>query len=238
MLFGIVDACFIPAVGAMPARLVPAHELTRLQAWRITGLRIANTAGSALGAVLLMAGSAWAFAALAALFAASVLLLRTIRARPSDAAAQAPHADVAGSGWRAVRRLRILPLVLGTALSELPFSGPIAAAVVLLVQDRGWPPAAAGAVLAGFSIGGLATSLLLSVLPRTGGGAAGGNSCAVTAARLLIFASPPDAGVALIADVAGLAAFFAAAAGILAASGALLAVTRFGPAGALAPARM
>ncbi|MDR2999420.1 MAG: MFS transporter, partial [Microbacterium sp.] len=123
VLFGIVDACFIPAVGAMPARLVPQQELPRLQAWRITGLRIANTVGPALGAVLLLAGTAAAFGALALLFAASVLLLRTIR--PQPAATVPSESESEGSGWRTVRRLRIVPLVVGTALSELPFSGPV-----------------------------------------------------------------------------------------------------------------
>lgn len=289
VVFGIVDACFIPAVGAMPARLVAPQDLTRLQAWRITGLRIANTAGPALGAVLLLAGSAVAFGALAVLFAASVLLLRTIRARPSDAASAASTASetTTESGWQTVRRLRIVPLVIGTALSELPFSGPVAAAIVLLVQDRGWPAAAAGAVLAAFSIGGLATSLLLSVLPRVGGRAAVLLSVASTAALLLVFGSAPGpvpavlcgagmgvtsgvtmvlcqgqvqqstppamlgrvtavltlltlglsplayAGVGVIADVAGLPVFFTAAAVIVAASGALLAVARFGRTGAV-----
>ncbi|MFC4139180.1 MULTISPECIES: MFS transporter [unclassified Microbacterium] len=289
VIFGVVDACFIPAVGAMPARLVEPEDLTRLQAWRITGLRIANTVGPALGALLLLAGSAVAFAALGALFATSVLLLRTIRPRTAGTAAE--RVETTGSGWQTVRRLRIVPLVMGTALSELPFSGPVAAAIILLVQDRGWPAATAGAVLAAFSIGGLVTSLALSALPRAGGRATVLASVAVTAALLLVFGAsaevaaavlcgagmgvssgvtmvlcqgqvqqqtPPAmlgrvtavltlltlglsplayAGVALIADVAGLAAFFAAAAAIVAASGALLVIARFGPAGAHAPAR-
>lgn len=291
IVFGIVDACFIPAVGAMPARLVPAHDLTRLQAWRITGLRIANTAGPALGAALLLAGSAVAFGALAVLFAASVVLLRMIRARPIDAAAQAPNDRATGSGWHAVRQLRIMPLVVGTALSELPFSGPIAAAIVLFVQDRDWSAAAAGAVLAGFSIGGLVTSALLAVIPHTGGRAAVLTSITMTTTLLLLFTTAPGvlaavlcaaamgissgvtmvlcqgqvqsttppallgrvtavltlltlglsplayAGVGMIADFAGLPVFFAAAAAVVAASGVLLAVSRFGPADRPAPAR-
>ncbi|MGH8967945.1 MAG: MFS transporter, partial [Actinomycetes bacterium] len=51
--FGMVDACFIPAVGAMPPRLVSAEMLPRLQAWRLTGLRVGNAVGPALGAVLI-----------------------------------------------------------------------------------------------------------------------------------------------------------------------------------------
>lgn len=190
VLFGIGDACFVPAVGAMPARLVPQQELTRLQAWRITGLRIANTVGPALGAVLLLAGSAVAFGPLAALFAGSVLLLRTIRPRPALAAPR--DVGTQGSGWQTVRRLRIVPLVIGTALSELPFSGPVAAGMVLFVQERGWPAAAAGAVLAAFSIGGLGTSVLLSILPRAGGRATVLVSVLATGALLLVFGAVPN----------------------------------------------
>ncbi|MFE6733837.1 MFS transporter [Microbacterium sp. NPDC057650] len=286
VVFGIVDACFIPAVGAMPARLVPQQDLTRLQAWRISGLRIANTVGPALGAVLLLAGTATAFGALAVIFAASVVLLRTIRPRPAVTVPKEDETRV--SGWQTVRRLRIVPLVIGTALSELPFSGPVAAGMVLLVQDRGWAPAAAGAVLAAFSIGGLATSVLLSILPRTGGRATVLLSVVATATLLLVFgiaqdmlsavlcgagmgitsgvtmvvcqgqvqqSTPPAmlgrvtavltllalglsplayAGVGLIAGAAGLPAFFTAAAAVVAISAALLAVARFGPAGASA----
>jgi hypothetical protein len=143
----------------------------------------------------------------------------------------------------------------------------------------------AGAVLAAFSIGGLATSVLLSVLARTGGRVAVLLSVAATAVLLLVFGSTPDvlsavlcgaamgitsgitmvicqgqvqqstppamlgrvtavltlltlglsplayAGVGLIADTAGLPAFFMAAAAIVAISAALLAVARFGTAG-------
>lgn len=198
VIFGIVDACFIPAVGAMPARLVPPHELTRLQAWRITGLRIANAVGPALGALLLLTGSAVAFAALAVLFAASVMLLRTIRQRSAGDGPAAVDEKAPGAAWRQVRRLRITPLAIGTALSELPFSGPVAAAIVLLVKERGWPAAVAGGVLAAFSLGGLATSAVLSATTRAGGRPLVLVSVAMTATLLIVFGSSADVRTALI----------------------------------------
>ena len=169
VIFGVVDACFLPAVGAMPARLVPPEELTRLQAWRITGLRVANAAGPVLGALLLVGGSAVAFGAVSLLFVASVILLRTIRPLAAGARGARVASAESGSGWREVRGLRITTLVIGTALSELPFSGPIAAAIILLAQGRGWPVSIAGGVLTAFSIGGLVTSVLLSMTTRAGG---------------------------------------------------------------------
>jgi len=202
VIFGIVDACFLPAVGAMPARLVPPEDLTRLQAWRITGLRVANAAGPVLGALLLVAGSAIAFGAVALLFVASVLLLRTIRPLPAGTRGAKIAAAESGSGWQEVKRLRLMTLVFGTALSELPFSGPIAAATVLLVQARGWPVGIAGGVLAVFSLGGLATSVLLSMTTRTGGRAVMLASVGATALLLVAFGACADPGAALLVGAA------------------------------------
>lgn len=198
VIFGVVDACFLPAVGAMPARLVPPEELTRLQAWRITGLRVANAAGPVLGALLLVGGSAVAFGAVALLFVASVILLRTIRPVAAGARGTRAASAKSGSGWREVRRLRITTLVIGTALSELPFSGPIAAAIILLVQGRGWPASIAGGVLAAFSVGGLATSVLLSMTTRAGGRTMTLASVGATALLLIAFGSSTDPGAAFL----------------------------------------
>ena len=193
VIFGIVDACFIPAVGAMPARLVAAEDLTRLQAWRLSGLRIGNAVGPLLGAVLLAAGGTAAFAVLAVLFLGSVLLLRGIRPRTASTTDDAPQPLASGSGWQTVRRLRIAPLVIGTALSELPFSGPVGVAMVLLAQERGWHPGLAGAMLTAFSLGGLAVSLLMSTLPAVGGRLTVLGSVAATAMLLLLFGMAADA---------------------------------------------
>ena len=96
-------------------------------------------------------------------------------------------------GWRTVRRLRIAPLVIGTALSELPFSGPMGVAMVLRAQERGWHPGMAGAMLTAFSLGGLAISLLMSALPRSGGRLTVLGSAAATAGLLLLFGMSADA---------------------------------------------
>lgn len=193
VIFGIVDACFIPAVGAMPARLVAAEDLTRLQAWRLSGLRIGNAVGPLLGAALLPAGGTAAFAVLAVLFLGSVLLLRGIRPRTVSTTDDALQPLASGSGWLTVRRLRIAPLVIGTALSELPFSGPVGVAMVLLAQERGWHPGLAGAMLTAFSLGGLAVSLLMSTLPAVGGRLTVLGSVATTAMLLLLFGISADA---------------------------------------------
>jgi len=163
--FGVVDACFIPAVGAMPVRLVPPEMLPRLQACRLTGLRAGNAVGPALGAVLVVLGIPAALASVSVLFAVSVVLLLTVRSRDHAPRGSADAAREPPLRLSQLRRQGLVPLVVGTALSELPFSGPVAVGVVLLAQERGWPVATAGAVLAAFSVGGIVVSVLLATLP-------------------------------------------------------------------------
>jgi hypothetical protein len=198
--FGVVDACFIPAVGAMPVRLVPPEALPRLQAWRLTGLRAGNAVGPALGAGLVVLGIPAALASVAVLFALSVVLLLTVRSRDRTARVAADAPPEPPLRLSQLRRQGLVPLVVGTALSELPFSGPVAIGVVLLAQERGWPVAAAGAVLAAFSVGGIVVSVLLATLPV----AAPGRlttlvALGATAPLLVLLGSTPDTAHAIVA---------------------------------------
>uniref|UniRef100_UPI003B3B9EB0 MFS transporter n=1 Tax=Pseudactinotalea sp. TaxID=1926260 RepID=UPI003B3B9EB0 len=170
VLFGIADAFFLPAIGAMPPRLVDREHLTRLQAWRIAGLRVSNTVGPLAGAAAITLGAPGAFAAIATLFAISVALLVTVRLHRAGSVPTAVAAGPASSsirfGWRQVRAHRLGRLLLATALSELPFSGPVSIGVVLLVQLRDWAPETVGIVLAAFSLAALLVTLLCAALPR------------------------------------------------------------------------
>ncbi|SDS06053.1 MFS transporter [Microlunatus soli] len=171
-IFGVIDAIFMPAVGAMPAGLVGPGDLKRLQAWRISGVRVSNIIGPTAGAVLISFGAAHAFAAIAVLFAVSVGLLVSVRLRPRADAAPAATQDsrrISRAGIRMtlarLRRHGLGRLVLVTALTDIPFSGPVLVGVILLVQERHWPATAAGGVLSAFSIGALITGLLCAVAP-------------------------------------------------------------------------
>ncbi len=63
LVFGAVDAVFLPAVGALPPYLVAAEHLARLQGMRITMARGAIVAGAPLGGAIVAAyGIAAAFA--------------------------------------------------------------------------------------------------------------------------------------------------------------------------------
>ncbi|MEW2043965.1 MFS transporter, partial [Streptomyces sp. NPDC005534] len=49
VVFGIVDAVFMPAVGALPARVTGRDQLARVQGMRGLAVRFANVAGAPLG---------------------------------------------------------------------------------------------------------------------------------------------------------------------------------------------
>ncbi|MEV8402841.1 MFS transporter [Streptomyces niveus] len=182
LVFGVVDALFLPAVGALPPRITAPGQLARVQGMRGLAARVATVTGGPLGGLLVaFGGSPAAFAVAGALFAVSLALLVAVRikALPVREAAEAP-AEATGAGpWRELtdglrhlRRHRVLgPLMLVIALSELGFVGPLNIGLVLLAQDRGWGAGGMGWIVAAFGVGAGAASLLLAVrghLPRAG----------------------------------------------------------------------
>ncbi len=58
VVFGTVDALFLPAVGALPARITGKDQLARVQGMRGLAVRFAAVVGAPLGL-----GSAWRSAA-------------------------------------------------------------------------------------------------------------------------------------------------------------------------------
>ncbi|WP_435133090.1 MFS transporter [Actinacidiphila sp. bgisy144] len=76
LVFGVVDALFLPAVGALPPRLVTGDQLVRLQGMRALAVRTGNIAGPPLGGLAMgLGGASTAFAVAGGLFALSVPLL-------------------------------------------------------------------------------------------------------------------------------------------------------------------
>ncbi|WDF37402.1 MFS transporter [Streptomyces sp. T12] len=178
LVFGTVDAVFMPAVGALPARVTTRDQLARVQGMRGLGIRFASVIGAPLGGLgVAVGGAAAAFGLAGLLIAVSVPLLISVRVRelPADdkAAAQAGTAWrdlVAGLGY--IRRHQVLaPLMLAIALGDLGFVGPLNVGLTLLADERGWGASGMGWVLAGFGVGAGAASLLLTVrgrLPHAG----------------------------------------------------------------------
>ncbi|MFI5937779.1 MFS transporter [Actinoplanes sp. NPDC051494] len=183
VVFGVLDALLLPAVGAMPARLVPADQLVRLQGMRMTVQRAGLVAGAPLAGYLVAhQGIAAAFGCTAVLLAVSVGTLAATRLLPAPATpdATAPQrltSDVA-DGLRYVRGHRLLPaLLLVSAVTEFAFTGPVNTGLPLLAAARGWGSAGVGWILGGFGLGAALIALALAVLgrlPRPGLCIAGG----------------------------------------------------------------
>ncbi|WP_405873759.1 MFS transporter [Streptomyces sp. NBC_00005] len=178
LVFGTVDAVFVPAVGALPARVTSRDQLARVQGMRGLAIRCASVVGAPLGGLGVAAGGAAAAFGLAGLLiAVSVPLLMSVRIRalPQDGTGTA-RATTAWRdlvvGLRYIRRHRVLaPLMLAIALGDLGFVGPLNVGLTLLADERGWGAAGMGWVLAGFGTGAGAVSLLLTVrgrLPHAG----------------------------------------------------------------------
>ncbi|WP_234369867.1 MFS transporter, partial [Streptomyces acidiscabies] len=73
VLFGVVDAAFLPAAGALPALIAPPGEFGRVQGLRGLSTRLANVLGGPLGGVgVALGGTAGAFGAAALLIASDI----------------------------------------------------------------------------------------------------------------------------------------------------------------------
>ncbi|MFI6643756.1 MFS transporter [Streptomyces sp. NPDC050504] len=205
LVFGAVDALFLPAVGALPPRITAPGQLARVQGLRGLAARAANVVGAPLGGLAVaVGGSASAFLAAGALFALSLGLLCAVRigplsadeARRPAASARAQLAD----GLRHIARHRVLaPLVAVIAVSELGFVGPLNIGLTLLADERDWGASGMGWIVAAFGTGAAAASLLLAVRGRIG--RAGLVLCAG-----LALGAPAVAALAFVPSVAAAAA--------------------------------
>ncbi|MFI6488092.1 MFS transporter [Streptomyces sp. NPDC050564] len=92
VVFGTVDAVFMPAVGALPARITSRDQLARVQGMRGLAIRCANVIGAPLGGLgVALGGAAAAFGLAGMLIAVSVPLLISVRMR------ELPAGDVDGA---------------------------------------------------------------------------------------------------------------------------------------------
>ncbi|MGW4734125.1 MFS transporter [Streptomyces shenzhenensis] len=96
LVFGAVDAVFMPAVGALPARITGQDQLARVQGMRGLSIRFASVVGAPLGGLgVALGGAAAAFGLAGLLIAASVPLLISVRFRALPADTTVPGRDAA-----------------------------------------------------------------------------------------------------------------------------------------------
>ncbi|GHA51419.1 MFS transporter [Streptomyces purpurascens] len=179
LLFGIVDAVFLPAASALPARITGRGQLARVHGMRGLATRLATVFGGPLGGLgIALGGTAGAFGLAALLIGVSLPVLWAVRVgRPASAAegVERPRGTALAElkdGLRHIAQDRVLrPLVLAMALADLGFVGPMNLGLTLLAREKGWGSAGMGWVLAGFGAGAGAASLLLALrgrVPRAG----------------------------------------------------------------------
>ncbi|MGW9449243.1 MFS transporter [Streptomyces sp. NPDC055632] len=179
LVFGVLDALFMPAVGALPPRIAARDQLARVQGMRGLGQRAGAVLGAPLGGLAVaLGGPGIAFAVAGLLFALSLPLLLGLRLSPlpTGAGTEAARKNTAlgdlADGLRYLRGHRVLgPLMIVIALSDLGFVGPLNVGLALLSDQRGWGASGIGWILAGFGTGAAASSLLLGVkgrVPRAG----------------------------------------------------------------------
>lgn len=170
LIFGVIDALFMPAVGALAGRLTDPGQLGRVQGLRMLAVRLSNAVGPMIAAMVLTAAGVAAGLGLAGLlFSLSVGLLLAVRLNriePGVRKTGSPLADLK-DGLKHLRGNRQLTrLVLVVGLGELCFSGPVGIGLVLLTAERHWAASVLGWTLSAFSIGGAAAGILLTALTR------------------------------------------------------------------------
>ncbi|MET8688600.1 MFS transporter [Streptomyces sp. NPDC004732] len=177
LVFGAVDALFLPSVGALPPRITAPDQLGRVQGMRGLAQRVATVVAAPLGGLAVaLGGPAAAFGVGGVLFVLSLALLAAVRLHPLPADDTMARGDSAMrqlvDGLRYIRGHRVLaPLTLVAAVTELGFAGPANIGLVLVADRRGWGAAGMGWVVAGFGVGAGLAALLLAVrgrIPRAG----------------------------------------------------------------------
>lgn len=221
LVFGVVDAVFMPAVGALPPRITAHEQLARVQGMRGLSIRLSNAVGPLLAGVVLAAGgAAGAFTAAGVLFAASLALLLTVRIRPvaqtvvrtgAQTAERSSLLRESGEGLRYIRRHSLLaPLVVVVGLSEMCFSGPVATGLVLLADERGWGASGMGWMASAFSVGAAGAALLLTVGsgPHRAGLVMSGGLLVTAAGTAALGYAPTLAAAVVLGAVVGLGSGF------------------------------
>ena len=188
VVFGVVDALFMPASVALRPRLLEPHQYSGgAVLWTLSG-RLALTVGAPLGGVV--AASAGLGAALvvdAVSFVASLVSLVGLRVREEAGAGAGPETPVTAAAARTtarkepfrrsfvaglgyLRRHAVLgPFVVWLALTNIGMVGPLNIGAALLSTRRGWGAPGIGLLLTGFGIGAAVGAVVMGKVRVRGG---------------------------------------------------------------------
>jgi predicted MFS family arabinose efflux permease len=202
LVFGLADAVFLPAAGALAPRLLHPDQIASGVGTTTLAARAALTIGAPLGGVLVAAGGLpLACLVNAATFVVSVASLASVRPRPA-ASRSGPREPLLGAlraGLAYLVRHRLLRvLLLVTLLTNLGFVGPMNVGLALVSTARGWGAAGIGDMLAGFGIGAVAGALLMMRV-RSGGRVVAAVCAAVQGGAVFTIAVAPHLWTAVLA---------------------------------------
>lgn len=170
--FGLADAVFLPAAGAMQPRLLRVEHYKDGAIVSTFVARLALAIGAPLGGLVVAAGGVpLALGLDAASFGVSVATLATVRPRaattsPVPGPASSPLASYFGDLRRGLGFLFhhpvLRPLTLVTLATGLGFVGPMNVGAAELAETRGWGAAGIGVMLTGFGLGACAGGLAMT----------------------------------------------------------------------------
>ena len=171
VVFGIVDAFFYPATGAMSGLVVPKHQLTRIQGIRSLTTRAGLVVGApASGFVLAAGGQDLAFAINAVTFAASAAALMAVRllvSAPASAEAGRPVRDAIRGLREALRSSNIWIPLLALAVFEFTTNGLVNVGLPDLADTRDWGARGLGLLLGALGVGAAAVAAAFALTGRS-----------------------------------------------------------------------
>lgn len=220
LVFGAVDAIFLPAAASMQPLLLEPNQFSSGAALREITQRAALTLGAPLGGILVATGGLpLACAVNAVTFVVSAWALRSVRPRPVEHQTAEPYGQALREGFRYLARHRVLRASLTVGfLSNVGFVGPMNIGLTLLAIQHGWGVTGAGLLLAGFGIGAAVSAFaMLRLRIRKRIGVALAIALVAEGTGLLVLALTPNLALAVLTSGA-----IGVASGVLGVTGAAL----------------
>ena len=172
LVFGIVNAVFLPAAGSMQPRLLRPEQYSDGQMLTTVAGRLALSLGGPVGGLAVASGGlALGLLVDAATFAVSVATLVMVRPRPLPEASPGAGAAEATKHTSALAEFKagcafmvhhpvLGPLSVALLMMELGFIGPMNVGLAVLSDEHGWGARGIGLLLAGFGLGSVAGAIL------------------------------------------------------------------------------